>query len=40
MMLLYSPCQRDGYETKIKYADENTIRIDGENYSFDPADER
>ena len=32
----YSPCQRDGYETQIKYVDENTINIDGEDYSFAP----
>lgn len=36
MKLKSSPCQRDGYETKIEYVDENTIRIDGEEYSFDP----
>jgi hypothetical protein len=36
MHLRYSPCQRDGYETKIVVVDENTVNIDGEVYEFDP----
>ena len=36
MRIKHSPCQRDGYDTQIEYVDENTINIDGEDYSFDP----
>jgi hypothetical protein len=37
MKIKYSPCQSSTLpETQIKYVDENTINIDGEDYSFDP----
>ena len=37
MKLRYSPCQSSTLpETQIKYVDENTINIDGEDYAFDP----
>ncbi len=37
MKLKYSPCQSSALpETQIKYVDENTLNIDGEDYSFDP----
>ena len=34
MQIKHSPCQRDGYDTQIKYVDENTINIDGDDYTF------
>jgi hypothetical protein len=37
MKLKYSPCQSSTLsETQIKYVDENTVNVDGEDYSFDP----
>jgi hypothetical protein len=36
MKLKYSPCQSSTLsETQIKYVDENTVNVDGEDYSFD-----
>jgi len=35
MMIKYSPVKSDTEDTSIKYVDENTIIIDGEEYQFD-----
>lgn len=38
MKIRWSPCQSSTLgETIVKYVDENTINIDGEDYSFDPS---
>jgi hypothetical protein len=34
MKIWYSPC-KTGTETQIKFINENTINIDGEDYEFD-----
>ena len=35
MKIKQCPCYHN-YDSKIKYVDENTINIDGEDYTFDP----
>jgi hypothetical protein len=36
MKIKYSPVHTDNQNTVIEYVDENTIKIDGEVYEFDP----